>query len=139
VQSGSATSRKPTPAPAQTSDDDLLKVREKLALEVEYLRRVRALSTEEKAALNEKIAALESLVKVHKEIAESYKAAAGERSIANTADAARIALLEKIVEEYKAERARLMKERDAARRGGRLLAGVALVFGILVGVFATKN
>jgi hypothetical protein len=106
-----------------------LKLCQKALTEVEFLRRVRALSTEEKAALNEKIAALESLVKVHKEIAESYKAAAGERSVANTADAQRIALLEKIVEEYRVERARLMKERNSARRANKIWGVVGFILG----------
>lgn len=100
---------------------------------------MRSLNDKEKAALNEKIAAMESLVKTHKDIAEAYRNAVGERATANAADAERVRLLESLVSDFKEERQRLMKERDAARRGGRLLAAGAFVLGVLVAVFATKN
>jgi hypothetical protein len=117
------------PASAQTSDDEFLKICQKALVEVEALRKIRKLSDEERQALNDKIAALESLVAVHKDIAAQYKAAAAERATANSIDSERVRLLEKMLEEFRVERARLIKERDSARRAGRLFGIVGVILG----------
>jgi hypothetical protein len=108
-------------------------------LEVAHLRRVRSLNEEEKRALGEKIVALEDLLRLERQRADAYKAANAERSTANSADSQRIALLEKVVEEYKAERARLMKERDSARRANKIWGAIGLFLGAALAVLAGRE
>jgi hypothetical protein len=117
------------PASAQTSDEEFLKVCQKALVEVEALRKIRKLSDEERQALNDKIAALESLVAVHKDIAAQYKAAAAERATANSIDSERAKVYEAMLADYKNERTRLIGERDRARRNGRLFGFVGVILG----------
>jgi predicted RNase H-like nuclease (RuvC/YqgF family) len=130
AQSDSAISQKTKNASAQ--NDDLLKVCDKALLEVEHLRTVRKLSTEQIDALNQKVNALEDLLKLERNRAEAYKSADAERSKANEIDSRRVATLEKVIEDYKAERGRLIGERDRARRNNKLHAiGGAIIGGLL--------
>ena len=116
-----------------------MKICQKALTEVEHLRRVRSLDAEEKAALNEKIVALESLVQTHKEIAAAYKNANLERSVANTADAERVKILQAMVDDFKSERTRLMKERDSARRANKIWGAVGLFLGAALAVLAGRD
>jgi uncharacterized coiled-coil DUF342 family protein len=110
----------------------LLKVCDKALLEVEHLRTVRKLSTEQIDALNQKVNALEDLLKLERNRAEAYKSADAERSKANDIDSRRVATLEQIISDYKSERDRLIKERDKARRANKLYAiGGAIIGGLL--------
>jgi hypothetical protein len=117
------------PASAQTSDDEFLKICQKALVEVDALRKIRKLSDEERQALNDKIAALESLVQTHREIAAQYKAAAAERAAANNIDSERVRVYESMLADYKQERSRLIGERDRARRNGRLFGFVGVILG----------
>jgi hypothetical protein len=116
-------------------NEDLAKALELALVELSHLRTVKRLSDEEKAALNQKIVALEDLVTIERRRAEAYKSANAERAIANDADAVRVALLERMIADYKTERERLMKEREAARRYGRYLGVIGFVAGVLITVF----
>lgn len=112
---------------------------EKALAELEALRNIRKLDKEQIEALNQKIVALEDLVKIERQRAEAYRQADSERASANTLDAQRIALYEKIVADYKTERERLMKERDRARRNGQLLGLGGFVLGVLAAVFVKRE
>lgn len=134
--SRSATSQKAQTAPAS---DELLKAAEKAIAEAESLRKVKSLQADQIDALQGKIKALEDLVAIEKARAEAYKTAAAERATANTLDSQRIAIFEQSLKDFRAEVDRLRLERDRARRGGKIIGGIALVVGILAGVWVGRR
>jgi hypothetical protein len=112
---------------------------EKALAELEHLRTVRKLNAEQIDALNQKVKALEDLVAIERQRAEAYKSANAERATANTLDSERIAIYEKIVEDFKSERTRLMKERDSARRANKIWGAVGLFLGAALAVLAGRD
>jgi hypothetical protein len=102
------------------------------------LRKVKELSAEQISALEAKIAALEDLVRIERQRAEAYKAANAERATANALDDKRIALFEKMIEDFKAELVRVRGERDRARGRNKIIAAVCLLLGFGLGWAAQK-
>jgi hypothetical protein len=83
-------------------------------------------------AKDEQILALQGVLKVQEQIASDWKAAALNRKSAITAD-------EALFKRYDDEVARLRLERDSARRNNLLYGAVGTVFGIAVGVVASRK
>jgi TolA-binding protein len=138
AQSNSASTQKPKVAPAPTLSDDLAKSLEIALIELQHLRKVKELSAEQISALEAKIAALEDLVRIERQRAEAYKAANAERATANALDDKRIALFEKMIEDFKAELVRVRGERDRARGRNKIIAAVCLLLGFGLGWAAQK-
>lgn len=91
------------------------------------------------AARDERIKGLLEIIADQERIIVLWKQAAEARANANAVDDQIKASYEASVKAYDAELARVRGERDAARKQRWTFASVALIFGAVLGVLATRN
>jgi chromosome segregation ATPase len=120
-----------SPSPAQSEKEILQKCRE--ALQELTFRR------ESEELLKKKVAEIERVSSLKDERIEILQQAIAEYEKAIEARKKAESVVEALRQNYEAQIKSVERELARARRNGRLLAGVALVFGVLVGAFATKN
>ena len=109
--------------------DELAKALEKALAELEHLRLVVTLKDEQIAAKDQQIAALNSLASIERMRAESWAKAAQERATANQLDARVVDSFERSINAYKADRDRLIVERDKARGRLKWVGAIGFVVG----------